>query len=59
MTEQDLDTSYTALCNAVTRVGEQRAPLFLAMLALSLLARQGSCDEALSLIAQAEAQSAS
>ena len=54
MTDQDLDTSYTALCEAVTRIGEQRAALFLAMLALSLIARQDSADQALALIRQAE-----
>ena len=55
MTEQDLDTSYTSLCEAITRVGEQRAPLFLAMLSLSLIARQPNTNDVLSLIAQAEA----
>src|SRR3546814_4679875 len=40
VTEQDLDTSYTALAEAIARVGQERAPLFLAMLALSLIARQ-------------------
>lgn len=58
MTDHDLDTSYTALCEAVTRVGEQKAPLFLAILSLSLLSRQSNSNEALALIAQAEAQSA-
>lgn len=54
MTEQDLDTSYTLLCEAVTRVGEQRAPLFLAMLSLSLIARQANADDVSALIARAE-----
>jgi hypothetical protein len=54
VTEQDLDTSYTALSEAINRVGEQRAPLFLAMLALSLIARQPSADTVAQLIAQAE-----
>ncbi|NYT37457.1 hypothetical protein ERD78_11320 [Allopusillimonas soli] len=54
MTDRDLDKSYTALCEAVTRIGEHRAPLFLAMLALSLIARQDSADQALALIRQAE-----
>nr|MBF0685433.1 hypothetical protein [Pseudomonas sp.] len=58
MTEQDLDTSYTSLCEAITRVGEQRAPLFLAMLSLSLIARQPNANDVLSLIAQAEAGAA-
>lgn len=54
MTEQDLDTSYTALAEAISRVGEERASLFLAMLALSLLARQPNAEQVLDLIAQAE-----
>jgi len=54
MTDQDLDTCYTALCSAIDRVGEQRAPLFLSMLALSLLARQPDAEAALPLIRQAE-----
>jgi len=58
MTEQDLDTSYTSLCEAITRVGESRAPLFLAMLSLSLIARQSSAGDVLALIAQAEKNSA-
>ncbi len=58
MTEQDLDTSYTSLCEALTRVGEQRAPLFLAMLSLSLIARQSDAGDVLALIAQAEKNSA-
>jgi hypothetical protein len=58
MTEQDLDTSYTSLCEALTRVGEQRAPLFLAMLSLSLIARQPDARDVLALIAQAEKNSA-
>jgi hypothetical protein len=58
MTEQDLDTSYTSLCEAITRVGEQRAPLFLAMLSLSLIARQADAGDVLALIAQAEKNSA-
>jgi hypothetical protein len=58
MTEQDLDTSYTLLCEAITRVGEQRAPLFLAMLSLSLIARQANASDVLALIAQAEKNSA-
>jgi len=54
VTEHELDTSYTALSEAINRVGEERAPLFLAMLALSLIARQPSAKQALDLIAQAE-----
>src|SRR3546814_15909961 len=41
VTEQDLDTSYTALAEAIARVGQERAPLFLAMLASSEERRVG------------------
>src|SRR3546814_17780288 len=54
VTEQDLDTSYTALAEAIARVGQERAPLFLAMLALSLIARQPDTEQTLNLITQAE-----
>ena len=56
MTNDDLDKSYTALCEALTRVGEERAPVFLAMLCLSLISRQASAAEVLALIEQSEAQ---
>ncbi len=49
-----LDQSYTALAEATARVGEAKAPLFLATLALALLSRQADAVEALALIAQAE-----
>lgn len=54
MTEQDLDKSYTALCEAITRVGEERAPVFLGMLAMSLISRHDKVDDILPLIAQME-----
>ena len=50
----DLDQAYTALAEAMARVGEARAPLLLATLALALLSRQPDAGEALALIAQAE-----
>ena len=54
-TEVDrLDQTYTALAEATARVGEAKAPLFLATLALALLTRQADADQALELIAQAE-----
>jgi hypothetical protein len=56
MTDQDLDTCYAALCDAIDRVGEQRAPLFLSMVALSLLARQPDAGAVLPRIQQAEEQ---
>ena len=49
-----LDQTYTALAEATARVGEARAPLFLATLSLALLSRQADAADALALIAQAE-----
>jgi hypothetical protein len=54
MTHAQLDDTYTALARATARVGDAKAPLFLATLALSLIARQEDADRALALIAQAE-----
>lgn len=54
MTDADLDLSYSALCEALTRVGEDKAPLFLSMLCLSLISRLQQTDEVLPLMAQAE-----
>lgn len=54
MTHHDLDQSYTALCEALARVGEARAPLMLATLSLALIARQADGASALALIEQAE-----
>lgn len=51
---EHLDQTYTALAEATARVGEARAPLFLATLSLALLSRQADAGEALALIAQAE-----
>ncbi|MBX3611502.1 MAG: hypothetical protein KF871_16535 [Hydrogenophaga sp.] len=56
MTDSDLDTSYTALCHALGEVGESQAPVLLAMLSLSLLARQPDAASALSLINQARSR---
>jgi hypothetical protein len=56
MTDTDLDTSYTALCKALGDVGEPQAPLMLAMLSLSLLARLPDASAALPLIEQARAR---
>lgn len=55
MTDHELDTAYTALAHALTRVGEARAPLFLSILCLSLISRQPDAATALQLIEQAEA----
>jgi hypothetical protein len=56
MTNHDLDSSYTALCNALASVGEAQAQSFLAMLSLSFIAHSPSAAQVLSLIAQAQVQ---
>jgi hypothetical protein len=56
MSAQDLDLTYTALCNALASVGETQAQSFLAMLSLSLMAHSPSAAQVLPLIAQAQEQ---
>ena len=56
MTDQELDQSYTALCNALATVGEAQAPQFLSMLCLSLLAHAENAKQVLPLIANAQKQ---
>ena len=56
MTAQDLDKSYTTLCNAMNEVGEANAQHFLAMLSLSLMARANNAAEVLALIENARVQ---
>ncbi len=58
MTDADLDRGYSALCEALTRVGEDKAPLFLSMLCLSLISRLQQADEVLPLMEHAERQCA-
>jgi len=58
-TSHQLDQTYAALAEATARVGEAKAPLFLATLSLALLSRQTDVAQALALIAQAERLSAS
>ena len=53
MTETDLDRSYTALCQALGEVGEERSGMLLAMVALALMARQEQADEVLALVQRA------
>lgn len=53
-TPNPLDQTYAALAEATARVGEAKAPLFLATLSLALLSRQSDAAQALALIAQAE-----
>lgn len=54
MNNDELDLCYTALSEALGRVGADKASLLLATLALGLLARQPDAHTALPLIAQAE-----
>ncbi len=54
MNSTELDTAYTALAEAVGRVGETNASLMLATLSLSLISKLENLDEALTLIKQAE-----
>ena len=54
MSDDDLDQTYTALIEALGRVGEQKAALFLATLSLELLARQPDAQAVLPVIAMAE-----
>lgn len=58
MTDADLDRSYSALCEALTRVGEDKAPLFLSMLCLSLISRLQQADDVMPLLVHAERQCA-
>ncbi|NKE64428.1 hypothetical protein RAMLITH_01225 [Ramlibacter sp. RBP-2] len=58
MTDQDLDRSYTTLCQSLAAVGEERAQLFLSMLCLALMARHERADDVLPLIANVQAQCA-
>ena len=55
MTDQDLDQSYSTLCQALASVGQQQAPLLLSMLCLSMLCRMDTAAQALPLIDQARA----
>jgi hypothetical protein len=54
MTEAQLDTTYSALAAALTEVGQAKAELFLATLALDLLSQQHDEQYCLKLIAQAQ-----
>jgi hypothetical protein len=54
MTAADLDKAYTALANATHAVGREQEALFLATLALSLIAKQTDLQTALDDIAQAQ-----
>jgi hypothetical protein len=54
MNAADLDTAYTALANATQAVGREHEALFLATLALSLLAKRSDLHAVLDDIAQAQ-----
>lgn len=56
MNEDDLDRCYTALCESLAAVDEDKAQLFLAMMSLALLARYERGADVLQLIANVEAQ---
>ena len=58
MTDDDLDRSYSALCESLASVGEGQAELFLSMVCLSLMARYERADDVLSLIDHVQAQCA-
>ena len=53
MSDAELDRSYTALCQALGEVGQERSELLLAMVALGLMARQQQADEVLALVQSA------
>ncbi len=54
MTQDELDQCYTALSEALGRVGPDHAQLLLATLSLALLAREDDAQAVLALIRQAE-----
>lgn len=54
MNNDELDQVYTGMAQTLTRVGEPRSPLFLSILALSLLSHLSDARDALALMAQAE-----
>jgi hypothetical protein len=54
MNSTELDTAYTALAEAIGRVGEGNAQLMLATLSLSLIAKLENADVGLALIKQSE-----
>jgi hypothetical protein len=53
MTDADLDRSYTALCEALGEVGQERSELLLAMVALGLIAQSDNAAAVLGLVARA------
>jgi superfamily II DNA/RNA helicase len=51
---KQLDENYSALAQAITRVGAGKTELFLATLSLALLAEHPNPEQCLAMIAQAE-----
>ncbi|MBA3771606.1 MAG: hypothetical protein H0X13_03695 [Ramlibacter sp.] len=58
MTDDDLDRSYSALCESLASVGQCKSELFLSMVCLSLMARYERAEDVLSLIDSVHAQCA-
>jgi hypothetical protein len=58
MTDHDLDRSYSALCESLACVGDNKARLCLSMVCLSLMARYERAEDVMSLIANVQAQCA-
>jgi hypothetical protein len=58
MTDHDLDRSYSALCESLAIVGEQKSELFLSMVCLALMARYERAEDVLPLITNVQAQCA-
>lgn len=56
MNAPDLDQIYTELCYTLATIGEDKAPLFLAMLSLSLISRQENVTEVQALLRQTRQQ---
>ena len=56
MTDNDLDRSYTALCQAMAELGPARTELFLSMTCLALMARYERVEDVLDLIGNVRAQ---
>ena len=54
MNNAEIELTYTALAECIARVGEAKASLLLATLALDLLCQQPDADAALKHILQAE-----
>jgi hypothetical protein len=54
MTEAQLASTYSALAEAISRLGQGKSELFLATLALDLLSQQNDPQHCLSLIERAE-----